>query len=58
MTTLAIKIIKTLFPVVHDKYSFGVHDAYKPMLKTLLELEDGELIALYDAVVHKHIERD
>ena len=57
MTTLAIKIIKTLFPVVHDKYSLGVHDAYKPMLKTLLELEDGELIALYDAVVHKHIER-
>ena len=58
MTTLAIKIIKTLFPVIHDKYSLGVCDSKKPMLKTLLELEDGELIALYDAIVHKHIERD
>ena len=58
MTTLAIKIIKTLFPVIHDAYSFGVHESCEPMLKTLLELEDGELIALYDAVVHKHIERD
>ena len=58
MTTLAIKIIKTLFPVIHDNYSLGVCDSKKPMLKTLLELEDGELIALYDAIVHKHIERD
>ena len=58
MKILAIKIIETLFPVIHDAYSFGVHESCEPMLKTLLELEDNDLIALYDAVVHKHIERN
>ena len=56
MKTLAIKIIKTLFPIIHDNYTYGVKECCEPMLKTLLDLEDEELISLYDAVVHNHKE--
>jgi len=54
MTELARKIINVLFPYL--KESFGVHESKEPMLKTLLDLEDEELISLYDAVVHNHKE--
>jgi len=57
MKTLAIKIIKTLYPNITSQFSKSVHKSCEPMLKTLLKLEDDDLIALYDAVVHKHIER-
>jgi len=58
MRELAIKIINTLFPHLTKAYSFVIHESKKSMLDKLLELKDNELIALYDAVVHKHIERD
>jgi len=57
MYRLAIKIIKTLYPDITSQFSKSVHKSCEPMLKTLLKLEDDDLIALYDAVVHKHIER-
>ena len=56
MERLAIKIVKTLYP--YDNKVVGyVNKHYERMLKTLLELEDWALIAMYDAIVHKHIER-
>jgi len=54
MKVLVVKIIKTLYPGITSKYSEGVHASKEPMLKTLLELKDDDLIALYDAVVHNH----
>ena len=54
MKVLAVKIIKILYPSITSKYSEGVHASKEPMLKILLELEDDDLLALYDAVVHNH----
>lgn len=52
MTQLAIKIINALYPKL--KQFIGVHQSKEIMLKTLLNLEDEELIKLYDSVVHNY----
>ena len=55
MTKLAIKIIHTLYPGIHDfldRAHYKVHSSKESMVNTLLELQDEELIKLYDTVVH------
>ena len=54
MEELAIKIINVLYPKLRE--FIGIHKSKNAMLRTLLNLEDEELIKLYDAVVHNQKE--
>ena len=57
MTKLVIKIIHALYPGIHDSLDrdlWKVHSSKESMVNTLLELQDEELIKLYDTVVHNH----
>ena len=58
-TKLVIKIIQTLYPSVHDgkdRSLWRIHSSFELMKKTLLRLEDKEIIKLYDKVVHNYTE--
>ena len=55
MTKLVIKIIHTLYPGIHDSLDrdlWKVHSSKESMVNILLDLQDEELIKLYDTVVH------
>jgi len=55
MTKLAIKIIHTLYPGIHDSLDrdlWKVHSSKESMVNILSDLQDEELIKLYDTVVH------
>ena len=55
MTKLVIKIIHALYPGIHDSSDrdlWKVHSSKESMVNTLLDLQDEELIKLYDTIVH------
>ena len=61
MTKLAIKIIHTLYPGILDSLDrdlWKVHSSKESMVNILLDLQDEELIKLYDTVVHNSNKED